>query len=825
MRSDRRSTNLPAQPTPLIGRDRDVAVARQMLLREDVRLLTLTGPAGSGKTRLALAVVEALANQFQAGAYFVDLAPLDDPALVVNSIAQSLGVRDAGDLALVDSVRSYLQEKRVLLLLDNFEQVLGAAPRVSDLLAACSELKVIVTSRVALHLRWEHELAVLPLAVPDLRRSPSVSELAATPSVMLFVQRARAVRPDFTLTDERTRAVAEICVRLDGLPLAIELAAARLNILTVEALLARLDRRLQLLTGGARDQPTRHQTLQTALAWSYELLDAPTQALFRRLAVFVGGWTLEAAAAICGGADDTDGNLLDRLAVLVDSNLVRQDASGSEPRYTTLETIREYASERLSASGEATQLYGCHAAYFLALAEVADPKLKTGEQLAWLARLEAEHDNLRAALARSLGMTGTWSNPAVALRLAGALAWFWWMCGHYGEGRRWLNAALAAGEEAPAAARARALQGAGMMAYAQGDFGETVALQERSLALWREVGDTWGVAWLLGSVGVARSRLNRDDERWVTLLEQGLALFRQLGDPWHTAWFLWILATTPRYSRSKERAGTLLDEALALFRQVGDAWGTGHVLDNLAGIETMRGNFGRAQTLRSEAATLLQTIGDKRGLGGIRRTQGILAQDRGELEIASGCFAESLTLARDTGDKPAIAAALLAIGKLLRQKGNTDRAAQLLGAVTAVLSWGERTGWLPPSSIGELEREVAAVSAGPGASRAVAALQEGKAMAIDQAIAYGLDSVTPTEPKPPSASGHSTLLTQREREVAMLLARGLTNRQIADELVITERTAAAHVEHILAKLSFTSRTQIAVWAVEQKPIAPDRTQR
>jgi non-specific serine/threonine protein kinase len=676
-----------------------------MLLRQDVRLLTLTGPAGAGKTRLALAVLDAVRSQFPDGAFFVDLAPLADPHLVVNAIAQTLGVRDAGDLALVESVRAHLREQRLVLLLDNFEQVLDAAPVVADLLAACSDLKVL-----------------------------------------------------------------------------------------------------------------------------------------RRLAVFVGGWTLEAAAAICGEVNESEADLLDRLAVLVDSNLVRQAAFGAEPRFTFLETMREYATERLFASDEAAQFYERHSAYFLALAEAADPKLMTSEQLVWLARLEAEHDNLRAALARSLGMTGTWSDAALALRLAGALGWFWWMRGHFSEGRRWLNAALAAGEAAPVAPRAKALHGAGMMAYGQGDFDQALALQEGSRALWQEAGDMWGVARGCSEVSLDLRRLNQEYERSVALMERALALFRQLGDRWHAAWCLWMLPAVAGAALSTERVVALYEEALALFRQVGDAWGTGLVLGSLADLEQSRGNLDRAEELLDEAIALLQTIGARRGLGLLKRSQGQLARTRGKIERAGACYVESLHIARDTGDKASIAAALFEIGKMLCERGDFERAARLFGIVTTTFAlrnqsmlttpndqlgqehssrtfpWSRSTRMMHPDDGGDLEQYLATIVAALGTAGANAGREQGTVMSLDEAIAYGLTSVAPGTSKPPSPGGQSTLLTPRERDVVLLLARGLTNRQIADSLVITERTVAAHVEHLLGKLGFTSRTQVALWAVEQKPL-------
>ncbi|HJU53281.1 MAG TPA: winged helix-turn-helix domain-containing protein, partial [Pyrinomonadaceae bacterium] len=434
-------TNLPAQLTPFIGRKSEAAAVEKMLRREDVRLLTLTGPGGTGKTRLALHVATNLLGAFSDGVFFVALEPIKDPALVVSQIAQVLGVKEAAGTTLDENLKKHLRDKRMLIVLDNFEQVTAAAPQIAELMAAAPRLVVLVTTREVLRLSAEHEFQVPPLLLPNLTSLPPVPDLMRYEAVALFTERATAAKFDFALTEVNAQAVAEICTQLDGLPLAIELAAARIKLLPPQAMLMRLESPFKLLTGGARDAPARQRTMREAIAWSYELLDEPEKSLFRRLAVFLGGATLDAAARVCDAEGDLGIGIEDGVESLVDKSLLRQvEQGGVEPRFAMLETIREYGLELLKASGERERMRQLHASYFLDLAERANPELAGARQKQWLEQLEQEHDNLRAALRRSLEFNQT----QTSLRLAGALWWFWYLHGHYREGREWLDKVLAA---------------------------------------------------------------------------------------------------------------------------------------------------------------------------------------------------------------------------------------------------------------------------------------------------------------------------------------------------------------------------------------------
>jgi predicted ATPase/class 3 adenylate cyclase len=460
---DAHVNSLPMQPTPLLGRETDVARVYGLLRYPEPRLVTLTGPGGVGKTHLAFQVAAELLNDFPDGVYFINLAPISDPSLVATTIAQVLRIKDIGNQSLLERLRNYIRDKQLLLLLDNFEQVVAAAPLIGELLAAAPRLKVLITSREVLHLRGEKEYGVLPLALPDPKQVPTLGTLSQFAAVELFIARARDARPDFALTNDNASAVAEICQCLDGLPLAIELAAARVKLFAPEALQARLGQRLALLTGGARDLPARQQTLRNTIEWSYNLLEAGEQTLFRRLAVFVGGWLLEAVEAVCNVDRGLTMDVVDGVAALLNKCLLRQEEGlGGEPRFTMLETIREYALERLEASGEAESVRRRHAAYYLTLAEAAEPLLHGAEQRRWLDRLETEYNDLRAAAAWCRAVP---DGAEMGLCLAGALWWFWRAHARWPEGRRWLADALAH----PAAtwsssARATALNRAGNLA-------------------------------------------------------------------------------------------------------------------------------------------------------------------------------------------------------------------------------------------------------------------------------------------------------------------------------------------------------------------------
>ena len=644
---DARPHNLPTHPTPLIGRKEVAAAVEALLLRDDVRQVTLTGPGGTGKTRLSLQVAADLLDRFEHGAFFIDLAPISDPALVVSTIAQTLGVPDSAGRPRLDVLADALRSRQMLLVLDNFEQVLSNATDVSELLRACPRLTILVTSRAALQIRGEHEYPVPALSLPTAGQSTTPAALSQYAAVTLFIERAVAVKPDFAVTNENAPAVAEICIRLDGLPLAIELAAARIRLLTSQAMLARLERRLALLTGGARDLPARQQTLRGTIAWSYDLLDEAERRLYRRLGVFVGGCTLESAEAIGGMTGDQALNVLDGVTSLVAKSLLRQqEQPDGEPRFTMLETIRADALERLEQKGEVDEAHQRHAAFVLVLAEDAEPALRGPEQGKWLARLEAEHDNLRVAL--------TWAvkhDAETSQRLGGALWRFWYIRGHPREGRDWLDRVLAVGLEARTVARVRALNGAGNLARTQGEFDYARALQQEALALAQELQDREGEALVLADFASVLAQLG--DSAAERLVDELLAMLRTQGDsPWAQHLMATTLCTRAELARGRgdlARARELTEEVLAALRRLGDLAYTATALANLAGIVHVQGDHAGAARYYREALLQQQQLGDREGIAYSLAGLAGLAAARGRPVRALRLAAASVRVCEEVG--------------------------------------------------------------------------------------------------------------------------------------------------------------------------------
>jgi len=814
---DTSPNNLPVQPTPFLGREQELATIGDLLRREEVRLLTLTGPGGTGKTRLGLQVAAELSELFTTGVYFVNLAAISDPALVIPTIAGTLGIREVTGQSLLERLQENLRQKRLLLLLDNFEQVVCAAEQVATLLLACSQLKVLVTSREVLRVRAEHQFTVPPLALPNPTHLPDLAALAHYTAVALFLQRAQAVKPDFQLTKANARAVAEMCTCLDGLPLAIELAAARMKLLSPQALLARLGQRLAVLTSGARDAPARQQTLRNTLAWSYHLLDATEQRLFQRLAAFVGGCSLEAVESVSSGVGDEARSVFDGIASLLDKSLLHQRAqAGSEPRVEMLETLREYGLEALAASGEMEAIRRSHAAYYLRLAEEAEPELRGTQQALWLMRLRQEQENLRATLRWFMEH----DEADQALRLAGALWYFWYLCGDWGEGRRWLEGALGLPSARGATAgRAKALSSAGELAYWQDDDLVAVRLLEESIALYRALGDGRGLASPLGRLGV-RFQLLGNLARGTPLVEESIALCRTLGNTWALCFLLPHVGWAAELHGDVTKAGALYQECLILARELGDKSLIAHALHFLGQLTFVQGNATVAAALLQESLILARELGNKHRISNAVLELGYIALSQGDLSQAMALFTETFSLGQETGDKLHIAWALIGLADVAAAAGQPQRAARLFATAEATYDVPLLKNFgLNPIERAAYEKAVAAARAQLGEQAFATAWAEGRMMTAEQAFAFQ-ESTMSTQPgllpSPRRAAKRAFGgLTEREREVAALIAQGKASREIAEILVVNSRTIEKHIENMLSKLGFTSRAQIAVWASEK----------
>jgi predicted ATPase/class 3 adenylate cyclase len=638
---DARPNNLPGQLTSFVGRSREIEEVKEALA--GARLLTLTGPGGTGKTRLSIQTGMDLLGTFEHGVFFVPLAAIEDPALVPSTIAHTLGLAEE-NRPVIETLTEYLRDKEVLLILDNFEQITQAAPIVGDLLQAASRLKALVTSRAVLHVTGEQEYPVPPLQLPDVAHLPPLALLSQYESVSLFIQRAKSVHPGFAVTDDNAPAVAEICARLDGLPLAIELAAARVRVLSPHAILERLQHRLSLLTGGARDLPRRQQTLRDAIGWSYDLLDDPERMLFARLSAFVGGCSLEAAEAVCGPELEVD--ILDGLSSLVDKSLLRRlDTEAGEPRFRMLQVIREYAMERLDEGEEAEVVRRRHAEFLLNLAEEAEPHLVGPEQARWLDAVELEHDNLRSAL--------EWlkrSDVSKALRLAAAVWRFWQIRGFLQEGRQHLSELL----ELPGASddpllHAKALEAAAGVVYWMADFEEARRLYHQTLEIHRASSDRAGEANALYNIGFTYSAPGVDHDRARELISEALSIFRELGDRSGEAKCLWGLSWSSWLTKEYDLARSYLVDAEAAFRELRDPFSLGWVLHTLGLIAIEDERFAEARSNISEGLNLFADARDLSGLTLLLGDFAWLAERQGYRDRALRLWGAAQDLARRTG--------------------------------------------------------------------------------------------------------------------------------------------------------------------------------
>ncbi len=739
---ENRPNNLPVQATPFIGREKEVTALCALLRRPDVRLVTLIGPGGTGKTRLGLQVAAELLDDFQDGVFAVELATLLDPSLVPSTIAQALGVAEASGKLIVESIKEYLKDRQLLLMLDNFEQVSQAAPVVDALLKGAGNLNVMVTSRLGLRLYGEKEFQVPPLELPDPAHLPSVERLTQYDAVRLFIERAQDVKSDFEVTNDNAPAVAEICVRLDGLPLAIELAAARVRLFPPAALLSRLSNRLKMLTGGAHNLPARQQTLRNTIEWSYDLLDDGEKQLFTRMAVFQGGRTLEALEAVCNADSVLQVDVMDGVGSLMENSLLRQgEGRDGEPRFVILETIHEYAREKMEESGEAGELRRQHAAYFLtvalALAEKSGGTL--AERVAMLDQLEDEHDNMRAALDWAVE-----NDIGLGLRLVAMLGRLWETRGYHTEGRERISRLLShlSHPEASASehreARAKLLLSACRLASEQADYDAVRLMTEESLAICRELDDKGGMAdalsWLAFTTG------EKDKVQALSLYEESLALYRELDRKGNITTALTNIGWVFSELGDTNRARSTLEEGLAINRELGNDSGIAFSLENLGEVAYEEGDYGRARSCWEESLLISRALDIKHRTAVQLHHLGYVEHQQGNLDLAFARFAESLRLCREHGFKDIGADCLAGLAVVAGSKSQAALAARLFGASEALR---ERNGYplRGPDRV-DYDGNVAAARAQLDAAAWGAAWEAGRVMSIEQAIEYALEKTT-----------------------------------------------------------------------------------
>lgn len=865
--------HLPVQRSPLIGREREVASICSLLQRVEVRQVTLTGTGGIGKTRLGVQVATELAGTFADGIYYVPLASIRDPELVIPTIAQTLGIKETSGQPHLTLLKAYVRDRHILLLLDNFEQILQAAPAISDLLTTCLHLKILLTSRAPLHIGGEYEFHVPPLAVPDLKQLPVAEYLTEYAAVTLFLQRAQMIKPDFQMTSTNARFIAEICVRLDGLPLAIELAAARSKLLPPQTLLSRLEHRLALLTTGERDAPARQQTLRNTLNWSYDLLNKDEQWLFRHFAIFVGGCHLSVFEEFCNALGNISMPTLDGVTSLVDKSLLQVDTTdGQEPRLMMLETIREYGLECLVASTEMERARLTHAVTYCSFVRQAEmallgiecevwPAWSNREQETWLDWMEREYGNLRAVL----DFLFEHNDVEALLPFAVGGATFWFFRGYPSDGRRYMERVVAVGSTHNIASKALgwALYHAGWLAFYQSDDSRALTLLEESKRLFQHLTYRRGVAaclTILGNIEHHRGNARTGDE----MLEVSLSLYKELGDCVGIGYARMTQGMLVFFRGELAHARALFEESLTMSKKVGQRWLIASTLHYLGWTHFLQGSYTSARRFTEESLALFEEIGHA---GFAVETQVVLADEvaaLGDVSVAQTLLEEALSRGREMESQDDIARALYGLGNLAQHQGESDRACAFYEEALAILKQKEeipdRVQWVLASCLegtaeiafvqGQLAWAVRlltkadALRTGDAYRNTIGYDQklyqrirteatvhlgkeifsvlwaEGRNMTIPQVMAIrSTDSLLPTAPSTPppvNLPSPPDRLTRREFEVLRLLAEGLTNAQIAERLVISPATVNSYLSSIYSKLGVSSRLGAMRYAIDHR---------